>query len=316
MYSRALALVLLAACAEDSADPAVPELLAPLDAAAGELPEGIAIHGDTTYVGLIGLGRVDKLDRAGTRTPFGTLPPGPRGQTFVVGLTADRGGDVYAIYGSFADAAATGVYRIPRTGGPGVRFAGHPELRFPNDLDFAPDGSLFVTDSSGAIFRFADGAGAAWSRDPLLAPGGSLPCGAHGGEIPLGANGISHDGTSVVVTNTEHAMVVRIPVLADGSAGPGEIIAGPDCERLAGVDGLVAESADSWLLAVQRNHSVTRLHADGRLEIVAAGGVLDGPASLDLDDSRRRLVVTSSAFGSVDDPAATPRPGVVEIALD
>lgn len=312
MLHRALVLVLLAACGDDPADPIQ---LTAFDHTVGELPEGLAVHGDTTYVGLLGLGRVEKLDRDGNRTPFGTLPPGPRGQTFVVGLTTDRSGDVYAIYGSFAVPSATGIYRIPKAGGAGVKFAGHPELRFPNDLDFGPDGTLFVSDSSGAIFRFdASGQGAPWSRDPLLAPGGSLPCGAHGGDIPLGANGISHDGDSIVVTNTEHSMVVRIPIRADGSAGPGETIVGPECERLAGVDGLVGESSKSWLVAVQGNHSVTRVHADGRLEIVASGGVLDGPASLDRDG--KRLVVSSSAFNSVEDPAATPRPGVVEIALD
>jgi sugar lactone lactonase YvrE len=84
---------------------------------------------------------------------------------------------------------------------------------FCNDFAIDQAGNTFVTDSVGKIYELAAGATslAVWSADPLLAPSSVTG---------VGADGIAFDGHGNLYVNTfDSGRLVRIPILADGSAG-------------------------------------------------------------------------------------------------
>lgn len=50
-------------------------------------------------------------------------------------------------------------------------------------------------------------------------------------------------GGAFYVANTDNASIVKIPSMHDGSPGAGSLLAGPDCAKLAGADGLITNAA-------------------------------------------------------------------------
>src|SRR5262249_32756306 len=159
----------------------------------------------------------------------------------------DREGALYIAQASFDPAVVPGIYRVPAGGGDATTpWAASPTMTFPNGLALAADGSLYIADSGGAIFR-ADHEGhvSEWKRDPALA-GDPTAC---PGLLPvsIGANGIAVTATDVWVTNTDHGALIRIPIAADGSAGSASTIV-EDC-ALAGADGLARASDGTFVVA-------------------------------------------------------------------
>lgn len=311
------------ACSDDdeggseTAGPASdPRFLVQFDAGRGELPEGLVAGDGAVFVGLLGSGRLLRVAADGAAIDHGQVSPWPADTSFLVGLALDDDGSVLAAVGSLTPDLATGIYRFPAEGGAATLVVSDPGLFFPNDIEVDGGGDVYITDSMGSIFRLSGEALERWSADPLLAAANPPPCGPSNAPFPIGANGIVRDGDAVIVSNTDGASVVRIPIEEDGSAGLAEVVVGPDCENLAGIDGIVLESAGSWIAAVQGTSSLVRVRRDGSVETVLSGDPLDGPASIDLDPTdRSRIVVTNSAFASVATPGATPRPGVIEADL-
>ena len=157
----------------------------------------------------------------------------------------------------------------------------------PNAIARDDAGNLYVSDSfAGTVTRLRpDGSRrAVWAQDPLLATQG---------QPPFGANGLAFDAAreSLYVANTGDDAVLRIPVRADGSAGPVEVFArGADLDArlgtshsLDGADGIAFDlDGNLWVCANQANE-IQVLSPEG--EIVAryrgAGAdALDFPASL------------------------------------
>src|SRR5207247_7976429 len=99
---------------------------------------------------------------------------------------------------------------------------GTGSILFANGLAFDKLGNMYVTDSiGGAVWRIPRGGSAErWIQDPLLEGTGVLGLG-----FPVGANGISFAGDSLIVDNTEHGTVLRIPIQPDGSGGTPKVIA-------------------------------------------------------------------------------------------
>lgn len=305
------------ACAQPghdvSSEPGVPTAFVEFAAAAGQLPEGIAVKGDHAYVGFAPLGQISKIDlRSGKQESFATIPSPTPNAGFMTGLAFGSDGDLYAALVSFDPAVQPGIYRIGPSGGEGELFAKHEQLVFPNGLVFDDDGNLFVTESAGGIlFKITpDGDVTPWAQSPLLA-GDPNACGGSGNPFPIGANGLVRVGDQFFITNTDKGSITRIAQSGDGSAKNVELAVEPDCEGLAGADGLAVAGNGDLVVAVNRHNEVLRVGPDSDMDVLVSGAPAEFPTSLAWDD--RRLIVTNFAFAnaSTGQPA---HPGLLVIA--
>ena len=299
----AFALVLASGVAQAS----VPiQTVVSFNPAAGEFPEGVAVdvRGDA-YVSLImPVREIRKIDPSGNQSVlahFAVPGIGP------LGLAVDAAGKLYAAMSTF-DPATRGVYRV-RPDGSSFRLPGTDGILFPNGVALDPLGNLYVTDSiGGSVWKVAPGGSAQqWFQSPLLTGTGAAGLG-----FPIGANGIAVQKHAVVVTNTEKAMVVRIPVRPDGSAGTPSVVA--DGPELFGSDGLALDVFGNAYVAVNTQNTLVRLGPGGSLSTLAtvADG-LDNPASLAFGTSRgdrKNLYITNFSLFS-----ASPTPGLLKAAV-
>ncbi len=280
----------------------------------GSFPEGVSVAAGVAYVAFSVTGEVARVDIAtGQTATFGQVPAPGAGAGFVLGLAVDAVGDVYAAVASGAPQVDTGIYRIPSSGGAAKIFAKHQEMKVPNAMVFDAK-TLYVSDSSGSVFRIeGTGEPERWATADELA-GSKDFCGQGvGSTFNVGANGIAVDATAVYVANTDKATIVRIPKLANGTAGPPEIVVGPDCENLRGADGLAIDSAGNFIVAVNSQDKIVRVAPNGTVTTLAAGGDLDAPASVAISGST--LFVTNWAYAraSAGQPA---HPSLVRLELD
>jgi sugar lactone lactonase YvrE len=316
------ALLFALACSETSEPPSEGEpltVLATFDPAQGQLPEGVAVDEDHAYVGLATLGEIWSLplDGSAEPEPYASVPPLPPDAAFLTGLTLDGEGRLYAAVASFSPELEAGIWRAPAGGGQAEPH-GTGELVFANDSAFASDGTLYVTDSFGAVYRVApDGQTTAWATDPLLL-GDRAACGRQEALFDIGANGLVVTGDAIYVANSDHGSIVQIPLEADGSAGPAALFAGPDCEALAGIDGFARDPSDgSFYAALSHQDRVVHVDADGSVSTLIDDPVLDFPASIRLleQDGRRSLIVTNFALDEALS-GGEPRPSLIRWWLD
>jgi sugar lactone lactonase YvrE len=122
----------------------------------------------------------------------------------------------------------------------------------------------------------------------------------------IGANGLVVEPDALYVVNTDKATLIRIARGADGSAGAASLIAGPDCDKLGGADGLVRDG-DGFLIAVNRQNKVSRVAANGAVSLYATSDTLDFPATLARSGSR--WIGTNFAFANAV-AGTSPRPGL------
>jgi sugar lactone lactonase YvrE len=304
-----------AATAAPAAAPATVAFLTAFDPAAGELPEGVATKEGSAYVGFAPLGEIAKVDlRTSKRAPYAKVPRPVPGKGFMTGLTFGPDGLLYAALVSFDPSVQPGIYRIPASGGEGALFAKDAHMVFPNGLAFDARGTLFVTDSAaGAVYKIApSGAVGTWVSSALLA-GDQNACGGSGNPFPIGANGIAERHGAFFVTNTDKGSVLRVNINQDGTAGAPEIAAGPDCRALAGADGLTVDTHGSLVIAVNRQNKMVRLPQTGAIEVVAADGALDFPASVTWDGPTVIATNFALANASSGKPA---KPGLLRITTE
>lgn len=276
------------------------------DPAAGQFPEGVTVDArDNAYVSLTGpVNEIRKIDPAGTQSVVAHFDVPGRGP---LGLAVSPAGTLYVAM-STSDPATQGVYRVLPNGG-SVRLAGSDAIQFPNGIALDPRGNVYATDSiGGAVWKLSGGAPAQlWSQSPLLAGTGAFGLG-----FPLGANGIAVRNHAVIVTNTEGASVVRIPIRRDGSAGAPSVVAqGP---ALFGADGLALDVFGNAYVAVNPQNTLLRLDPQGSITVLAtAADGLDNPASLAFGTShgdRKSLFITNFAIFS-----AAPTPGLLKASV-
>lgn len=98
-----------------------------------------------------------------------------------------------------------------------------------------------------------------------------------------GANGIKADDTSLWITNTDRAIVLRAPLRADGSVGPLAVVA----EHLRG-DDLALDTGGNAYIATHIENALVRLAPNGERHVLA--GPEQGMAGC-----------TSCAFGTAPD---------------
>jgi sugar lactone lactonase YvrE len=276
------------------------EVVNSFDASRSELPEGIAIDkAGNIYVSLgppifVGgdFGQVRKITRDDTETVLVEYPDGPA----PAGLAVDASGNVYYALPSNEE-DTLGVYRLTGDGST-ERLPGTENIILPNALAFANDANLYVSDSIlGAIWRIPPGGSAElWLQHEWL--GGCE-------ESPFGANGVAYWKGNLYVASTTKGLLVRIPLLEDGSAGEPEIVAGeddcdPEFDELDAMDGIALDVDGNVYALLVLQHKLVRIDpTDGTFTILlTADDGLYNPASIAFgtgESDRESVFITNYA---------------------
>ena len=255
-----------------------------------QFPEGLTVAPDgTVLVGILSTGEIVRVTPAGTASVYAKLPLPTGG--FLVGLHAVDSTNIYALVS--AQTESNGVWYVANAGRNIAQVAKLPIGSLPNDLVRDSAGRLYVTDTiGGRIFKVEpNGRVETWAEHPLLLGNVTQP-GPVG--FPIGANGIamSPSRDSIYVSVSEGARIVRIPIRADGSAGPPVVLA--EHPALAAADGIEVGPRGVIYVAVnEQNHIATVDPATGRVEVVASGAPFRFPASVRFSPDFRRLYVTN-----------------------
>jgi sugar lactone lactonase YvrE len=230
------------------------------DRTQGQLPEGIAVDKVGSYLVSLGppffvgggYGAIWKVSPDGVdETVLVEYPEGPA----PAGVAVDPSGNVFYALPNPGDPIA-GVYRISSNGSP-ERLPGSENIVLPNGLALDKFSNLYVSDSViGAIWQMpADGSSNAeiWLSHELLA----------GCPDDFGANGVAFWKSNLFVANTSKGILVRVPIINDGSPGTPEIAAGSvDCQAdvpgdLFGMDGIALDvHGNVYALLVLQNKLV------------------------------------------------------------
>jgi len=196
------------------------------------------------------------------------------------GIVVNARGEVFFAWPNPGN-PANGVYQL-HDGGSTERLWGSENIILANGLALDNHGNLFVSDSAiGAVWRVpVDGSAPAqiWSY-------GSSLGGCVAGDV--GANGVAIWNDSVYVANTFKGLLVRIPILDDGSAGQAEVVAGDDTngcdfDELFGMDGIALDVHGMvYALLVLQDKLVRIDPSDGSFEVLLTGADgLHNPASI------------------------------------
>lgn len=255
----------------------------PLDLAAGQQPENIALEPDGSadltfaYTGEIGRVTPGGQVRVIARIPVpadGDVPVVHR-KLFLGGIARTPGGDLYVAVST--GTAATGLYRM-RPGTAPVRVAALPPSGFQNGVALDPaSGDLFVADSFGSVVRRVSprtGQVTDWATGDLLAP-----------VTGFGANGVKvHDG-AVWVSNLDRGTLVRFPL----TGAPGRVAV----TGLGPVDDF-AFHGGTVVVAVNQDDRVVTVDRGGVRTILSTSDGLANPTSVALRGDT--LYVADSAY--------------------
>ena len=264
-----IALVAAIGCSSGSAKKRGAEVDLPGDA---YFPESITVDAeDELFVSSLGQKMVVKV--------------GAHDATPVVFLTsADGLGNVAGVH---ADSASQTLYLCSddatfqtnsqvlsfdlRTGAPKGSFT-FPTFAFCNDLTTDASGTLWVADSFGHVFRSTPGTGvlSSWATGALVAPIGTA------GLASIGADGIAWDGDTLWIDNLAQAAIVKIPRLANGSAGTPVKIA---VSGLVAPDGLRVDGSGTLLVADGAG-SIDRIVVTGTTGTLTTLETVDAPSSV------------------------------------
>ncbi|WP_380281492.1 hypothetical protein [Kitasatospora purpeofusca] len=296
--AAALALALLAATPAVAVAPPLsdPRIVAHFDIAEHLQPENIAVEPDGSVDLTFSFARqVGRVDPDGRLTVLATLPEPEHpatpllGRAAVSGLARAHDGTLYFAYAT-GTADLTGIWRLCPGGEP-ERIAALPADSLPNGLALDERaGVLYSSDSALGLVRVIPldgGAPAVWSDDARLKPVSAF-----------GANGLKVHRGAVWVGNTDTGSLLRIPIRADGAAGPVEVRAG-------GLDGLddfaFVGAGDDLLAALNPASEVVYLGSDGsRHTVLDAADGLSNPTSVGIGGDT--AYVPSAAYFTMADP--------------
>lgn len=310
----ALALALFVSFAFTSTRTNLVMEIAVFDPLNGEFPEGIAVDKKgNIYVGLgppLGdFGEIRRIDPDGTQTTVLQLDGGPG----PAGLAVDAQGNVYYALFTF-DENTRGVYRLTGDGAT-ERLPGTGSIMLPNGLAFDKRGNLYVSDSiPGIIWRIPRGGSAEmWRQHESL-----LGCGLDPNFPPVGANGVAFWHNDLYVASTEQGIIVRIPILPNGSAGEPEVVAGDaDCDPaltgLDSVDGIALDVHGDIIAALVIQNKMVKVDMDtGEVtELLNEDDGLHNPASVAFGTGRKmRQTVFFTNFALI--PPGPPRPWALQ----
>ncbi|WP_262699510.1 MULTISPECIES: SMP-30/gluconolactonase/LRE family protein [Streptomyces] len=263
---------------------------AAFDFASGESPENITVNPDgSVTLSMLGIsaGKAPELVRVSPSGERTVLVTGHAGDAFT-GNARDRWGNVY--YNVFSsDVSRSGVWKLAPGGTP-ERLAGLPAGAFPNGLAIDPSGrTLYVADSVKATIwsvPASDGTAAAWLTGDALAIDGSS-------SRSYGANGLRFHNGAVWISNLSKGTLLRVPVAADGSAGPIRTVT----TGVWGIDdfNFLNRRSDVVFAALHATNEIAVLYPDGTKKTVLTAE--DGIASLTATAVRGdRLYITDSSL--------------------
>lgn len=218
---------------------------------AGTILENIAIApGGDLFVTDLGSGTIFQISPAGSSSVFGQVP-GP-----LAGVAVDTDGTVVAGGGS-------SFYRFAPDGTPSLvtDIAG---AGFLNGMTVLRPGAFLVADDTANLIWQVDlntGNASPWLTSDLLIPP------ADG--LPIGPNGIKLFGGAAYISNTGAGTILRVPILADGSAGTPEVYASS-----FQVDDF-AFGADGSIFAATQLGEIIRLYPNGTRTTLATGTLGD-----------------------------------------
>lgn len=152
-----------------------------------------------------------------------------------------------------------------------ARGAGGEDMDCPNMAAFGPDGFLYVTcsgeDGRPEIVRVAPG-GERVERWTDAVPG-----------YPNGAL-VTPDGAALVVVEAHEQRVVRVPILADGSAGGPAVVAEiPDTDP----DGIALAADGAYWVTLYRPDGLVRIDPAGAVDLVVddhLASTFDAPTNI------------------------------------
>jgi len=194
------------------------------------------------------------------------------------------------------------LWRIdPRTG-TGEGWMALEGVVFANGLTPFDGSRLLLADSHlGKLFLIdlANKRTTVWIEDERLTRADGIPF------LP-GANGVKRFGNIVTVSSNGRALLLRATVLADGAAGPLEVIA----ERLR-VDDLAFDVHGAIYLCTHIGHSLDRLSPSGKR--VTLGGPMQGLAgstacAFGREGAERQALYVTTTGGIVTPPGGVLQP--------
>jgi len=255
----------------------------------GQLESTITVAGENTaFEHALSCNAVDRKQRLYTLTAQLFAPPTERKGI----LRFTKKGKSY-LQETYADAFPN----LP-TCAFGPDFPGSCSL--PNDLAFADDGNLYVSDSfQGVIWRVPPGGGLAqvWLQSPLL---------SGGGQFPIGVNGIRLDpsrqhvyfSVTFSAANPGVGAIYRVPLVAEPDAADIELV--HEYAQGEAPDGFAFGRSGNLYVALAAANQISVLAPDGSelSRIASQGGddiPLDAPANIAFDNARRSLLVTNHA---------------------
>jgi sugar lactone lactonase YvrE len=250
------------------------------------IPEGIALDPDTGTVYTAGTtgtaATVCVLSPTGNLVDTIPVPPGPSGFIALLGELFVPGEGLYVLDNDNSiDASSTGGRLLkvnPSTHAVTMVATG---FSFPNGLARDQAGNLYVADSfKGIIFRVdTRGVVTIWSQDPLLSPHGFV-----------GVNDLAFDRNQkfLYTDNSDKGQLLRIPLLADGSAGPAQVFAtsAPIGASPGVPDGIMFDVRGNLYVCTPFLNQVQVISPDGQLITSLSGtgdNAMDFPASLVFD---------------------------------
>lgn len=287
----------------------------------GELPEGIAIDKPGNIYVTVGypfwfpvdesFGEVWKISPDGKKTVLHAFPGGPG----PAGLAVSPSGELYFAYPNPPDPDTNGVYRVTGDGDP-ERLPGSENIALANGLALTRQGDLFVSDSAlGAVWHIPSNGDEAqmWIQHDLLT-------GCDPENYPVGANGVAIWKDSLYVASTSRGMLLRVPIMSDGTAGEPEIVAGDedcdmDSDELYSMDGIALDiHGNIFALLVIQNKLVRIDPDDGSHEVLLTDeDGLFNPASIAFGTGQgnRQQIFLSNFALLPPEPAASLGPGVL-----
>lgn len=262
----------------------------------GQTPESIVLAPNgAAYVAFAKARQIAEISPTGAIRVLATLPAPADGGVntpalgfpLTVGIDRASDGTLYFLYAT-GTADLTGVWSL-RPGGTPRRIAPLPAGSLPNGLALDQrTRTLYVADSTGAVWRVpttGSNTPVIWSSGQELAPTGFL-----------GANGLKLRDGAVWVTNLDQGTIVRIPLHANGKAGPARIAA----TGLTGIDDF-AFAGNEIIAALNSANQVALVKPDGTHTVVLTGADgLQGPTTIAVRG--RTVYVPSAAYLTAKDP--------------
>lgn len=270
----------------------------------------VADDGGTLYFTTLMTGRIDRLVPGGQPEPFATLPVGgkPGVPEGVMCLTPGEDGALF-VNVIAPGTPHHGVWHLRAGQDPAV-YAALPDAVIPNGLARDDSGALYVADANaGGIWRVDPQTHAAspWHAGDLLQRRPYI------GQYPP-TNGLQFWQGSLYATNSDKALVVRIPVQEGGSAGAAEIHA-----RNVGGDDLAIDENGILYVTTHPYNSVIRVDRTGAPTVIATPeqGVVGPTAAVITGHGRDRKKLYVVTDGGLYNPlpGQPMRPNIVELDI-